>query len=292
MELILILAAFGGGVFGSLIGGTTAFIFTGLLGLAGIAVSLAGGGDGILNYVAFGPVFGPHVAFVGAVAAAALSGRKKRALLEVGTKEALEAAESYVDGADTITPLMKTVDPSVIFVGGIFGVLGLFVNYLYTDVLGLPMDTIAFTVLTMGIVCRLIFGTTGLFGNKPEDVKRYDFNGRGLAFGLIWSLGLSGMVAYACYKLDLNNIGFVISAISLIFLYFGLNFPVSHHVSMVTGFATIAFGSVWMGVVFGIIAYFVGELVLRTFSSFADTHIDMPAVTIATLSFLILGVLS
>lgn len=292
MELILIIAAFGGGVFGSLIGGTTAFIFAGLTGLVGIALSLAGGGDGILNYVAFGPIFGPHVAFVGGAAAAALAGKKKRELFEVGTPEALEESKKYPDGADTITPLFKTGDPAILLTGGIFGVLGLFVNYFYADVLGLEMDTIAFTVLTMGIVCRFLFGVTGLFGDKPADVKRYDFDGRELTFGFIWALGASAIAAYACYKLDVNNIGFTISAISLIFLYFGLDFPVSHHVTMVTGFATIAFGSIWMGIVFGIIAYFLGELVLRTFSSFADTHIDMPAVTIATLSFIILTVLT
>lgn len=292
MELILILAAFGGGVFGSLIGGTTAFIFTGLIGLVGIALSLAGAGDVMLNNIAFGPVFGPHVAFVGGVAAAALSGKKKRGLLQAGTKEALAEAEKHVDGADTITPLFKTVDPSVLLVGGIFGVLGLFVNHFYANILGLQMDTIAFTVLTMGIICRFIFGTTGLFGDKPQDVKRYDFDGNSLTFGFIWSLSLSAIIAYACQQLGINSIGFTISAISLIFIYFGLDFPVSHHVSMVTGFATIALGSVWMGMLFGVIAYFLGELVLRTFSSFADTHIDMPAVTIATLSFIILTVLS
>ncbi len=57
MDIVSILAAFGGGVFGSLIGGTTAFVFTGLMGLAGIVVLLSGGGDAILNNIAFGNVF-------------------------------------------------------------------------------------------------------------------------------------------------------------------------------------------------------------------------------------------
>lgn len=292
MELISILAAFGGGIFGSLIGGTTAFIFTGLMGLAGLVVSLSGGGDAILNNVAFGPFFGPHVAFVGGVAAAALSGKKKRALEAEGTEEALLKSKYYVDGCDTLTPLFKTKDPMVILIGGIFGVLGLFVNHFYSEVLCLPMDTPGFTVLTLGIVCRLLLGTTGLFGEKPGNVNRYDSNSREIVFSLIWSFGLASVVAYACYKLNINNIGFVISACSLIFLYFGLDFPVTHHISMVTGYATIAFGNVFLGSLFGVIAFFLGEFIFRTFSSYADTHIDMPAFTIATLSLVILGILS
>lgn len=292
MGIISILAAFGGGVFGSLIGGTTAFVFTGLMGLAGIVVSLSGGGDVILDNIAFGPFFGPHVAFVGGVAAAALSGKKKRALETEGTEEALLKSKYYVDGCDTLTPLFKTKDPMVILIGGIFGVLGLFLNYFYSEVLFLPMDTPGFTVLTLGIVCRLLLGTTGLFGEKPENVNRYDSNSREIVFSLIWSFGLASVVAYACYKLNINNIGFVISACSLIFLYFGLDFPVTHHISMVTGYATLTFGNILIGVLFGVIAFFFGEFIQKTFSSYADTHIDMPAFTIAALSFLILGILN
>lgn len=64
MTLILILAAFGGGVFGSLIGGTIAFIFTGILALLGFAILLTTGDSMILDKIAFGPFFGPQVAFV------------------------------------------------------------------------------------------------------------------------------------------------------------------------------------------------------------------------------------
>lgn len=292
MDIISILAAFGGGVFGSLIGGTTAFIFTGLTGLAGIVVSLSGGGDAILNNIAFGPFFGPHVAFAGGVAAAALSGRIKKNLESKGTEECLAKSEQYVGGCDTLTPIFKTKDPLVILLGGVFGILGLTVNYFYAEILHLPIDTIAFTVLTLGIVCRLLIGTAGLFGKKPKNVNRYAFEPQQLIFSLIWSFGFSAVVAYACHTLNINNIGFVISACSLIFLYFGLDFPVTHHISMITGYATIAFGNVFLGALFGVIAFLVGEFILRTFSSYADTHIDMPAFTIAVLSFLILGILS
>lgn len=291
MKLISILAAFGGGVFGSLIGGTTAFIFTGLMGLVGLVISLSGGGDVVLNNVAFGPFFGPHIAFVGGVAAAALSGKKKRALMNEGSENALLKSKNYVDGTDTLTPLFKTEDPLVIFIGGIFGVIGLVVNYFYGQVLALPIDTIAFTVLTLGIICRLLLGDTGLFGKKPDDVKRYDFDLNKTIFSLVWAFGFGSVVSYVCYVLSVDNMGFVISACSLIFLYFDFKFPVTHHISMVTGYATIAFDSILIGALFGVIAFFFGEFIEKTFSSYADTHIDMPAFTITVLSFLILGIL-
>ena len=62
MELIyLILAAVGGGIFASLIGGTNAFIFAGFTGLAAVVLQLAGGGDLLIANVSGGPFFGKTI---------------------------------------------------------------------------------------------------------------------------------------------------------------------------------------------------------------------------------------
>ena len=302
-----LLAAFGGGVFGSLIGGTTAFVFTGILTLVGIAISASGGGDVVLKQVAFGPFFGPHVAFVGGVAAAAYAGRKSNKLFMqdnsvdafiVPDGEAAEqiAADKEIDtiknveninGADTTIPLFKTNDPVTLFIGGLFGIFGLSLNYLYSVVLKLPLDTVATTVFTFGVVCRLIFGKCGLTGVFPSNEKRFNFTGKGILFNAIWGFGLAAVVGYSVILLGVPSLGFSISAISLIFLYFGLAFPVSHHVSMVAGYAALAFNSVWIAGIFGILSVLAGEYVQRLLNTHVDTHLDMPATIIASFSFVI-----
>ena len=299
MELAsTILIAFGGGVFGTLIGGTTAFIFTGLLGLIGIAVSLAGGGDVILNEVAFGPFFGPHVAFVGSVAGAALAGRMKLARpgdVELSAADAhsimsggatQEGIAVFESGADTTIPLFRTESPLVLLIGGVFGVLGYFLNSLFVQ-LALPIDTVALTVLTFGVIVRLTIGSAGLIGAYPKGEARFPFTARGIAFLLIWSFTLSAVIGHVVIKLNMNNIGFAISAFSLIFLYFKLQFPVSHHVTMVAGYAGLAFGSIWAAALFGALAALAGEFIQRAVNTHVDSHWDMPATVIAPFSALI-----
>lgn len=320
MTWVALLAAFGGGIFGALIGGTTAFIFTGILGLTGIAVSVSGGGDIILDEVAFGPFFGPHVAFVGAVAAAAYAGRLstnrlKRSIEQRRPSDEEVAADAkdnpsdasavlaseeldglkdddFIEGADATVPLFKTNDPMVLLIGGIFGALGYLTHLLFESVWGLPLDTVALTVATFAIICRLLFGTSGLFGVFPATEKRFHFTGKLLTFNAIWGFGLAVVVAYICILLEIDTVGFAISATSLIFLYFGLQFPVSHHVSMVAGFAALAFGNVLVAGLFGVLAVITGEYITRIANSYVDTHVDMPAIVIATWSFVILGLLS
>lgn len=69
MDLTLLIAAFGGGLFAAAIGGVPSFIFTGLTVVAAI---LAGDfGAPAIGIVSFGSWFSPCVAFAGAVAAAA-----------------------------------------------------------------------------------------------------------------------------------------------------------------------------------------------------------------------------
>jgi len=274
MEILYsILIAFGGGVFGTLIGGTTSFIFTGLLGMVGIGVLLASGNDIILNNVAFGPLFGPHVAFVGSVAATAYAARLKK----------------VEDGSDTTVPLFTTQEPSVLLIGGTFGVIGFFVNELWVT-LGLKMDTIALTVLVCGIVCRLLFGKSGLTGVFDASEKRYNFTAKSMLFQSIWSFFISLVISFVVIKLQVNNIGFTIGAVSLIFLYFGLDFPITHHVLMVAGFAALVFNNIFIAAAFGVVACILGEFIQRTFNTNVDSHIDMPASVIAPLSFIILTI--
>ncbi|GAA0475304.1 hypothetical protein [Alkalibacterium indicireducens] len=178
--IILLLASFGGGVFGALIGGLAAFIFTGIAALIGIAIVLSGGGDAFLSEVAFGPLFGPHIAFAGGVAATAYAGRKtaskNRKLKEeknlsgadvvLEDHELMNGETDVENGADITSPMFKTIDPIVLLIGGVFGMLGFGINYLFATVLALPLDTIALTVFVLGVIARFAFGKSGLTVEK------------------------------------------------------------------------------------------------------------------------------
>ncbi|MBB6217640.1 MFS family permease [Anaerosolibacter carboniphilus] len=279
MELIL--AAFGGGILGALIGALPAFIFTGFVGLIGVAVIASGGPATILGDVVFGTLLGPHIAFAGGVAAAAYAANKKNLL---------------ASGGDILTPLKKTNDAGVILVGGIFGILGYVINSLYASI-ALPTDTVALTVFTSGVLARFIFGQTGLFGKysaqgevaAATELPKRSFvpDAKSLTFVALYSLGLGLVVSYLVDLTQINVLGFCISAALLIFAQMGFDMPATHHITLVAGYAAIATGNIFIGAAFAVISGILCEIVARTFNSYCDTHIDPPATTIFILSFII-----
>ncbi|SCX74972.1 hypothetical protein [Alkaliphilus peptidifermentans] len=281
-SLALILAAFGGGVLGALIGALPAFIFTGFIGLIGVGVIAAGGPATILTDVTFGALFGPHIAFAGGVAAAAFAGNKKRYL------------ES---GADILTPLNKTNDVSVLLVGGAFGILGYIINAIYVH-LALPTDTVALTVFTSGVLVRFIFGNTGLIGEyntarsevaatAEASKRKFIPDSKTFSFIVIYSLGLGLVVSYLVDLTQIDVLGFTVSAALLIFVQMGFNIPATHHITLVAGLATMATGNIYIGTLFAIIAGLLNDIVARTFNSNCDTHIDPPATAIFICAFII-----
>ena len=61
--LLGLIAAIFGGYFGAAIGGNFAFTLTGFMILFSWGIFAVGGSDIGFNYVAFGPVMGPHITF-------------------------------------------------------------------------------------------------------------------------------------------------------------------------------------------------------------------------------------
>ena len=93
IDPLWLIAAFGGGAFGAAIGGQTAFIMTGFLYMVGLGGYLGGVNTApFMDSVVFGPVFGPHIAFLGGAIAAAYAA--KRGYMPAG-----------VNGRDIVTPL-------------------------------------------------------------------------------------------------------------------------------------------------------------------------------------------
>ena len=265
MDILALVAAFGGGAFAASIGALYSFIMTGFIAIAG------------------------------AVAAAAFAANKK----------------NLIDGgADIVTPLNGTADASVIIVGGVFGVLGYIVQYVYGGILGLNTDTVAMTVATLGIIVRLVFGNTGLIGKYEGSGPRTWISGGsvlvynivlGASVGLlVGGVGTSlinavGMDNAALITANFPSICFGIAAVTLILAEFGLAGPTTHHIALPAANAAVLSavktGNLWMGVamgiVWGVICSIVGDFMGNTFNSHADSHIDPPACTIFTMTFII-----
>ncbi|MGX8795152.1 hypothetical protein ACR6HW_03500 [Fusibacter sp. JL298sf-3] len=264
-EVLMILLAFCGGVFGALVGALPAFVFTGLIGLTGIAITAAGGTVDLVGTMAFGAFFGPHIAFTGGVAAAALAYKRKQ----------------LDSGANILMPLAKYNDPLLLLAGGAFGVLGYLFNALYGRFINLPTDTIALSVITVGLIVRCLFGKSGLLGDRSEKNCAYFPTGKPLVFWLLTGAAVGLLVSYYTLETGIVTLGFCISAASLIFTQMGFPVPATHHIALVSALAASASGNLWMGMVFGVVAAILGEAIGRTFNFQCDTHVDPPAFTIS-----------
>lgn len=280
MDIYNLIAAFGGGLFGACIGALPAFILTGVIAIAGGIAALSGAADLSIGYIAFGSFLGPHIAFAGGVAAAGFAANKRENDLK--------------SGADILTSLNGFGDYLVLIVGGIFGILGYLIKYLYADILNFQTDTVAFTVFTLGVIARFMFGSTGLFGKTDEKRSYFD----GLLYNTILGGGIGIVVGYIAGSI--NNLGideslitsfpiicFGISATSLIFTQTGFATPATHHITWPAAYAAVVSGNPLMGVVFGIVGSLIGVLAGKTINSYCDTHIDPPATAIFITMFII-----
>lgn len=294
-SLALLLAAFAGGLFGAAIGALPAFVFTGFAVILGVAAQVGGAEADILTNVAFGPVFGPHIAFAGGVAASAFAARKG----------------SLENGRDIAAPMAGLNDPSLLLVGGVFGAGGYLVNQ---ALLAIPTfsggvvftDTVALTVAISAIVVRLIFGNTGLFGSMSTEARsrgrfvpggdqvwvayQHSFAqasviglGAGLLGGFLVALFAGANPDYGPIAVVL---GFGLSAASLLFLELGLEVPVTHHMTLPGSVAALAvftgtggspLAAVIVGGIAGVAGALLGEFFSRLFLIHGDTHVDPPA---------------
>lgn len=303
-ELLSLLLAAGGGFFAAAIGGLHAFIFTGFMVVSGVGILIAGGSADFLNIVAFGPVFGPHIAFAGGVAAAAYAARRTDA----------------VGGKDIGVPLISVERPDVLFVGAAFGMLGYLINLGIANIpwFGSNTDTVACTVFISALIVRLLIGRASIFGNLPEGSGWGRFAPKdetawiryhekflpntilGLGMGLLAAgVTLKLMAAYPGVT-NLQVLVFGLSAVSLLFLSLGLSFPVTHHMTLLGGVAAATFlpivggnqiAALMIGAVAGMVSAWFAEFFARFLHDHGNTHIDPPAAAIwpATTLVLVLG---
>lgn len=295
VSLVYLFAAFGGGLFGAAIGGLPAFIFTGFMVLVGTAIGLAGGDYDFLGNVAFGPVFGPHISFAGGVAAVAFAARRGQ----------------IDDGKNIAAPLAGLGDPLPLIVGGLFGMGGYLVQTVLAAVLTLGSgvaltDTIALTVVISGIVARLMFGNSGLFGDLDEEARergRFLPGGEkvwvhyqqgfleasvlGVGAGLLSSWMVSSVPSSQVASVTTAMFG--VSAVTLLLVLVGFDGPVTHHMTLPGAVAAAAVVAVLpgagvfvflAGAVAGALGAVLGELGSRAFLIHGDTWVDPPAIGI------------
>ncbi len=301
-ELLSLLLAAGGGFFAAAIGALHAFIFTGLMVVSGVGILLAGGTGDFLGTVAFGPVFGPHVAFAGGVAAAAYAARRS----------------DKVGGKDIAVPLISIEKPDVLIVGALFGMGGYLVQLGIAKIpwFGAHTDTVAVTVVISALIVRLFIGRASIFGNLPEGAGWGRFAPKDETAWVRYHekfvpntvLGLGAGLFAAGVTLKLNELYpgipavqyfvFGLSAVSLLFLSLGLSFPVTHHITIIGGVGAFAFlpivggntvVALIIGALFGMMSAWFAEFFARLLHDHGNTHIDPPAAAIWPATTIVLG---
>ncbi len=299
MDMMAFLFAFCGGAFAAIIGSLAAFILCGVMALLGVISAMAGVQFDWFALIPFGIFFGPHISFAGGAAAAAFA--KKKGYLG--------------SGKDIAKALISLKKPSVIVAGGIYGCLGYAINVGLSTVMAGKIDTVAFTIVILGLLTKFLYDAdyklSGLIGTVPAAIKkaggRYSIRSNGTwlpylhtpAEKTIVGLAAGGASAYVTYAMLQNPatapvaayVGFGVAVVSLIFLQFGTAIPVTHHMCLVASYATVASGSLWWGVAFGVIAAFLADALGKTFYVFGDCHVDCPSMGIAAGSFLALGIM-
>lgn len=325
----MLLAAFAGGAFGSSLGALPAFIFTGFLVMIGETAGIVGGdllevmdmdaelanSASITGSLGFGPVFGPHISFAAGAAASAYASKKGYMDTDFPYHEAKNIG--YALGTR----------PDVLFVGGLFGILGYWITTL-SSIMALPWDPIAIAVVLSAVIHRVVFGfdligdsKDGLLNMKPFEDENRRVIGEAATEGEVsegrltvepwlahqykWgNVSMLGAVvgilaAFITYETGSVFLPFGISAATLLFLNCGVaNIPVTHHISLIASTVIVAAtGGEYMDVslsamlllggLFGVIAALFGELIQRVFYAHADTHFDPPAAAIVLGTLLI-----
>ena len=294
MSIFNLIAAFGGGAFAASIGALPAFIMTGVFAVVGAAVSMAGAADAgniLVNYLAFGSFFGPHIAFAGGVAAAAYA--KKKGISD--------------NGADIATACAGHNAPDVLIVGGIFGVIGflfkeLVVMNLFAGTISprLVTDAPGITVFLSAILVRLVFGGKLRTGDKT--ISQGGALGNTIVIGICYSLLVAGVyfaglevVPIETFAGSYHVLIFGMAAIGLVFAEIGQPFFGCHHIVIIAAETAVQCynntGNAWMAVimaiVFGTISAIICDVETNLINSGSDSHIDGPACAIFIMTFVV-----
>ena len=267
MNLGLLILSFLAGVFGAAMGGTQVFILTGVAGIIVNCLSLCGIVIPFLNDIILNLILVPCISFNGAAVATAYA-----------------AKHHDIRGIDTNRSLLFTNDYRVFFVAGLTGVVGYLLLTLFTR-WALPLDIGGFIVVLIAVFARAMF--SGKWINKEQFVPSRNALISMFSFQVIFAVALSLVTIFLVKITGITSFGFSLSAASL---YFGFKypaFPATHQITMVAGYAFAQTGNIVITVLFAIVSQLIFTIFGMKCNTDCGTHIDPPAVAIASLSFII-----
>ena len=298
-----ILAAFGSGVIGSGLGAVAAVIMTALVALAGIAANIAGAEYNLVSNIAFGMFLGPQVSFGPACCAAVYAWKK-------GYME---------DSKDIFTPLSCLKKPDVLIVGGLFAVIGWYMNVGLATVLPGKADTVAITVVVISLIAKVIFGGS-LTGTVEGGKKRFaldspcwlEYQTSATGYQMVVTGGTVGIIA-GYLVVTMCNLGaetgnealagvcnlpiWAIAVICFLIMATGRNIPVFHHIGLCAAYAAhMAYdagaqdSAILWGLAFGILAAYAGDWLAKVFTVNGEGFVDPPSMAIAVLAIFPLGI--
>lgn len=267
--------AFGLGIIGAILGGTQAFISTGIVGLFVYAIMAAGGGSVFLTDVLLNTVFLPAIIFNAASVSTAFAARR-----------------GYeVDGWDVTHSMLFTHDPLVMLMAGLGGLLGYLV-FATSQALGIPADAGAVSTVVVGVATRALLGH-GHWVNPNATAYYREAGVRYWLFQLINAIAICGVTAILLSQVDpaFYSVGFSVSAAVILLQTYdrdGLTYPTTHHETLIVGYAMAATGgNVVASVLFGMLSNLIYLLFARYCNERCDTHIDPPAVAILICSLIL-----
>lgn len=301
--LVTILAAFASGVLGSGLGAVTAVIMTAIAALAGIGANIAGADYNLVSNIAFGMFLGPQVSFGPACCAAAYAW--KRGYLE--------------NSKDIFTPLSFLKKPDVLVVGGIFAVVGWYLNTGLAAVLPGKADTVAITVVVISLIAKVVFGGS-LTGTVEGGKKRFaldspcwlEYQTSATGYQMIVTGGTVGIIA-GYLVVTMCNLGaetgnealaavcnlpvWAVAVICFLIMATGRNIPVFHHIGLCAAYAAkMAYdagareSAILWAAAFGILAVYAGDWLAKLFCVNGEGFVDPPSMAIAALAIFPLGI--
>ena len=301
--LITIICAFSAGFLASGLGAATSIVMTAFMVFCGMMANIAGADFNVVTDIGFGLFLGPHIAFGPACAAAVYAFKK-----------------GYMEsGGDIFKPLINLHKTDVMVVGGIFGVIGWYLNNIISTVTGGRIDSVATTVVLVSLLGKVLFTGT-LFGKVPEGQKRFGLESPAwLQYQscttsitlMLHSMTVGAMTSYIVYIMctkaqETGNTALVdacgfpvwaIAVIGFLAMEYGLQVPIYHHIAFGAVYASrMAFlggggqSCILWGIAFGLLAGYAGDFLAKIFFLYGDAFIDPPSMAIAAVSIIPLGI--
>ena len=284
--LLSALAAFGAGTLATAMGAVNAFIMTGIIAIVGGMIQCSGIAESgaLYSIVAFGTFFGPHMSFAAGAAAAGYA--RKIGKLDNGCNLGLGLA--------------SLGEPSVLAVGGVFGVIAWAIGtYVIPAIFGgiIPFgtDNPGMTVVISGIIARLAFGERGLFSAKPSVLS----SGKALSMVVLRAVAYSLMVggtgvALHAAGVDLSAYNIIVFGCAAVSLIFPGNAS-WHHTGIISAYATMVainagmgdVAVVMMAVACGLATGLLCNFENCMFNTDVDSHIDGEGFSICLMTIVV-----